>query len=61
MSLNANLNYLKALAIGQSIHSLNNGLVNRNGTINAIQKVKSFFLVGNEDFLLAIANQIATF
>lgn len=55
------LSSLNLLAIGQSIHSLNNGLVNRNGTINAIQKVKSFFLVSNEDFLLAIANQIATF
>lgn len=55
------LSSLNLLAIGQSIHSLNNRLVDRNGTINAIQKVKSFFLVSNEDFLLAIANQIATF
>lgn len=55
------LSSLNLLAIGQSIHSLNNRLVDGNGTINAIQKVKSFFLIGNEDFLLAIANQIATF
>nr|WP_267363429.1 MULTISPECIES: hypothetical protein [unclassified Gilliamella] len=40
-----------ALAIGQYTQALNNRLLDQDSTIKAIQKVKSFFLVSNEDFI----------
>ena len=51
MILQANLNHFNALAIGQYTQTLNNRLLDQDSTIKAIQKVKSFFLVGNEDFI----------
>ena len=51
MILQANLNHFNALAIGQYTQTLNNRLLDRDSTIKAIQKVKSFFLVSNEDFI----------
>lgn len=51
MILQANLNHFNVLVIGLSIQTLNNRLVDRYGKIKAIQKVKSFLLVGNKDFI----------
>lgn len=45
------LSSLNLLTIGLSIHPLNNRLVDHYGKIKAIPKMKSFFLVGNEDFI----------
>lgn len=45
------LSSLNLLTIGLSIHPLNNLLVTHYGTIKAIQRMKSFFLVSNEDFI----------
>ncbi|OCG24711.1 hypothetical protein A9G11_03395 [Gilliamella sp. wkB108] len=51
MILQANLNHFNALVIGQSIQTLNNRLTVHYGKIKAIQRLKSFFLVSNEDFI----------
>ena len=45
------LSSLNLLTTGLSIQTLNNRLAVHFGTSKAIQKVKSFFLVGNEDFI----------